>query len=71
MCHLAYKGKIVGDKRLSQFKWVLYLYKSETIRIHKFDDSTQIDWLFPIIIQKHLDYQLEGLKLPYQIYQIH
>ena len=66
-----YKGKIVGDESLSQFKRVLYVYKSETIRVHKFDDNTQLYWLFLIIIQKHLDYKLEGLDLPSQIYQVH
>ena len=38
-----YKDKIVGDKRLSQFKRVLYLYKSETITVHQFDDNSQLD----------------------------
>ena len=48
MYHLAYKGKIVGDKRLKdQFKRVLYVCKSEAIRVHKCDDDTQLDWLFP------------------------
>ena len=26
---------------------------------------------FPIFIQKHLDYQLDGLNLPFQIHQVH
>ena len=69
--HLTHKGKIVGDKRISQFKRVLYVYKSETIRVHIFDDNTQVDWFFLIIIQEHLDYQLEVLNLPSQIYQVH
>ena len=42
-----YKGKIVRDKRLSQFKRVLYVYKSETMRVHKFDDNTQLGWYSP------------------------
>ena len=33
MYYLTYKGKVVGDERLSQFKSVLYVYKSETIRV--------------------------------------
>ena len=43
MYHLTYIGKIVGDKRLSEFKTVLYVYKSETMMTHKFDDRTQLD----------------------------
>ena len=47
MYHLTYKGKIVGNEKLSKFRWVLYVYKSETTRHHKYDDTTQLDWLFP------------------------
>ena len=65
MYHLAYKGKIVGDKRLSQFKMVLYVQKSETIRLHKFDDSTQLDWLFPNYYSKTFGLSVRGFEFPF------
>ena len=43
---LTYIGKIVGDKRFCEFR-VFYVYKSETMMTHKFDDRIQLDWLFP------------------------
>ena len=42
-----YKGKIVGIKNFLTLKRVLYVYKSETMRVHKFDDNTQLGWFFP------------------------
>ena len=50
MYYLAYK--VVGDERLSQFKSVLYVDKSVTIRVQKFDDNTQLNWLFPNFYSK-------------------
>ena len=57
-----YKGKIVGDKRLSQFKTVLYVYKCETMRVHKFDDNTQLGWFFPDYCSKIFGLSARGFE---------
>ena len=59
-----YKGKIVGDERLSQFKRVLYVYKSET-RLHKFDDNTQLDWIFPDHYSKIFGLSVRGFEFTF------
>ena len=65
MYHLMYKDKIVGDKILSQFKRVLYLYKSETITVHQFDDNSQLDWLFPDYHSKTLGLSVRGFEFTF------
>ena len=65
MYHLAQKGEILGDERLSQFKMVLYVYKSETIRVHKFDDNAQIDWLFLDYYSKTFGLSVRGFEFTF------
>ena len=65
MYHLAYKGEILGDERLSQLKIVLDVYKSETIRVHTFDDNTQIDWLFLNYYSKTFGLSVRGFEFTF------
>ena len=60
-----YIGKIVGDKTFTEFKRVLYVYKSETIRTHKFDDRTQLDWLFPDYYSKTFGLSVRGFEFTF------
>ena len=65
MAHLFlwFQDKIAGDERLSQFKKrVFYVYKSETVRVHKSDDHTQLDWLFPNYYSKTSGLSVRGFE---------
>ena len=65
MYHLTYIGKVVGDKRLSEFKRVLYEYKSETMMTHKFDNRTQLDWVFPDYYSKTFNLSVRGFEFTF------
>ena len=65
MYHLTYKGKVVGHKRLSHFKRVLYVYKSETIKIHEFNDTAQLDWFFPEYYSKTFVLSVRGFEFTF------
>ena len=57
-----YKGKIVGIKNFLTLKRVLYVYKSETMRVHKFDDNTQLGWFFPDYCSKIFGLSARGFE---------
>ena len=65
MYHLTYIGKVVGDKRLSEFKRVLYVYKSETMMTHKFGNRTQLDWVFPDYYSKTFNLSVRGFEFTF------
>ena len=65
MYHLTYKGKIIGNEKMSQFKRVLYVCKSETIRVHKFDDNIQLDWLFLDYYSETSGLSVRGFELTF------